>query len=97
MKEVKKAKEAANNNKQSQGFDWMIGGANPLGGAAAETKPKQDYQKEKQGGFARDQKKPETFAKDGINFTKGRPQFKKSEHVGNKGDFPELGDEHKNA
>lgn len=54
MKEVKKAKEAANNNKQSQGFDWIIGGANPLGGAAAETKPKQDYQKDKQGGFSRD-------------------------------------------
>jgi membrane protein involved in colicin uptake len=43
MKEVKKAKEAANNTKSSQGFDWVIGGANPLGGgASAETKPKQD-------------------------------------------------------
>jgi hypothetical protein len=28
-----------------------------------------------------------------INF-KGRPNFTKSSHVGNKGDFPELGDEH---
>ena len=61
MKEVKKAKEAANNTKSSQGFDWSIGGANTLGGgAAAESKPKQDSQKDKQGGFARDQKKPET-------------------------------------
>lgn len=33
------------------------------------------------------------FAKDGIVFSKQRPTFKRSEHVGNKFDFPELGDE----
>jgi hypothetical protein len=33
------------------------------------------------------------FEKEGINFGKSRPTFKKSEHVGNKGEFPELGDE----
>jgi len=34
------------------------------------------------------------FAKDGvIDFTRPKPSFKKSEHVGNKSDFPELGDE----
>jgi len=46
MKEVKKAKEAANSNKQSQGFGWDIGGALTLGGsastAATESKPKQE-------------------------------------------------------
>lgn len=35
-----------------------------------------------------------TFSKDGIAFGKGgRPTFKKSEHVGNKSEFPELGNE----
>jgi hypothetical protein len=29
--------------------------------------------------------------KDGIQFAKSRPTFKKSEHVGNKSEFPELG------
>ena len=29
--------------------------------------------------------------KDGISFSKAKPSFKKSEHVGNKSDFPELG------
>lgn len=33
------------------------------------------------------------FAKDGITFSKAKPTFKKSEHVGNKSDFPELGDD----
>jgi len=28
---------------------------------------------------------------DGINFAKSKPTFKKSEHVGNKSEFPELG------
>ena len=97
IKEVKKAKEAAKDAQKSQGFDWSIGGAHPLSTAAAETKPKQETQQKDKQGFSRDQKKPDTFSKDGIKFGGGRPQFKKSEHVGNKGDFPELGDEHKNA
>jgi hypothetical protein len=33
----------------------------------------------------------------GIAFSKGKPTFKKSEHVGNKGDFPELGMEQKGS
>lgn len=37
-----------------------------------------------------------TVSKDGIQF-KGRPQFKKSEQVAKQGEFPELGDEHKQA
>lgn len=38
------------------------------------------------------------FTREGIKFTKGRPTFTKSEHVGNKGEFPELGgDDKKNT
>lgn len=29
--------------------------------------------------------------RDGINFQKSKPKFTKSEHVGNKSEFPELG------
>lgn len=43
----------------------------------------------------KDQKKPTGLVKDGINFTKSRPTFKKSEHVGNKQEFPELGGDFK--
>ena len=90
IKEVKKAKEAAKDAQKAQDFDWNFGGASSLGGASE--KPKQEQPKDNKGGFARDQKKPDSFSKDGINFAKSRPQFKKSEHVGNKGEFPELGD-----
>ena len=37
-------------------------------------------------------KKP-GFQKDGVTFSKEKPSFKKSENVGNKSDFPELGDD----
>ena len=68
-------------------------------GGGVQSKPPTEAPKQnadKQGGFQRDMKKPggapsTSFQKDGITFNKGRPQFKKSEHVGNKGDFPELG------
>jgi hypothetical protein len=43
-------------------------------------------------GFQRGGGKQE-FEKDGITFAKSKPTFKKSEHVGNKADFPELGDD----
>ena len=53
-------------------------------------------------GFARDGKKPvptisSGVQKDGITFQTSRPTFKKSENVGNKGDFPELGEENQKA
>jgi hypothetical protein len=32
-----------------------------------------------------------SYNKEGIQFSSGKPSFKKSEHVGNKGEFPELG------
>jgi hypothetical protein len=39
---------------------------------------------------------PQT-SKDGIKFSGKPPSFKKSEQVAKQGEFPELGDEHKQA
>lgn len=77
------------------------GGAAPLSQAkttpAPETQSKSGAPADGKGGFARggDLKKtgsqPQQTQKEGIVFKGRPPQFKKSEHVGNKGEFPELG------
>lgn len=69
-------------------FKWeTIGGSS--GASQSQQKPT-DEKKDAKGGFATGEKK-NAFSKEGIQFSKGRPTFHKSEHVGNKGEFPELG------
>jgi len=64
--------------KRESEFKWDDMGGNKKTQAA----PKEEQNLTKaQGGMS----------KEGIKFSRGKPTFKKSEHVGNKSDFPELG------
>ena len=100
IKEVNKEKQLAKDAQREQEFKWDLGGGMSQQPAVATTTPQQPTAKDTgtikdfKGTLKDNQKKTDGFAKEGITFGK-KPQFKKSEHVGNKGDFPELGDEHK--
>lgn len=98
IKEVKKVKDMEKAAEREQDF-WKTMETGIQGGASHQQPKEAPKQQDNKGGFHRggiDQKKTgltSQFQKDGITFSKGKPQFKKSEHVGNKGEFPELGQE----
>jgi hypothetical protein len=101
--QVKKEKQQAKEQRKDDQGGWNLGGPPQLAPALSEGAKVPSDQKDSKGGFQKggatagkpNTASSNTFQKDGITFSKGRPQFKKSDHVGNKGDFPELGDEHK--
>lgn len=105
IKEVKKENLMKKDQSKASEFNWDQMGASIQGASSSKVAASTSGKEEKpatdgKGGFARDMKKPGAgapaeFKKDGITFGKARPTFKKSEHVGNKGEFPELGDDAK--
>lgn len=82
IKEVQKQKQQQKDAKRETDFKW-----DDMSGGKGQTQQTQPAANAKQ-----TQPDKKGFSKDGITFSKGqKPQFRRTEQVGNKSDFPELG------
>lgn len=84
IKEVQKHQQQQKDAKRETDFKWDdMSGGKGQSQATQSSATKKDSQQDKK-----------VTSKDGISFAKGyKPTFKRSENVGNKSDFPELGNQ----